>query len=490
MRRGCVKQIILLVQVSCFWACGQVAQPVAKQAKVNHITRQTVTISSSKEVSDSGLEFVPTPAKSYRMEITDPPFSWYEQAELIADREYLGASFKRAGYSPPKRTFLVAGEVIKGAGQPAYRYYSLDDTAFTHSEGNFWPASTVKLLAAIGALYTLDKYGLTGAARLDFEDDRGHFKGTVSTLYNSALTMSNNKAYDWLVKIAGFNEFNVELFCADNGFPNVKLQRSYDPSATTDFRTSPEIHYKERDLEGVIPKRSSEVTFDECPEGSNCLTLFELLDALRRVMLHKELPKQDQFKLHRTDLIGLKRALGKSKCRVAKGAEEGLGHPIECFNKSGWYPHSDQNDHAFIVDTITNRRYLISQSIPHHDKDATALEMTKLAAKTLRAVARAKRQGPVLQRNGGLKIEVFINDRGQNNETINITTTVKGSADRLELWRNYNLVTQTQKKASTDSVSLSSQLIAPFERSLFILQAFKGKRLVGYRSFVVSMKTT
>ncbi len=409
--------------------------------------------------------------------------TWYQQAEILCDRTTFTEAFKEMGYEPPAGSYLLAARIVDGGDQPAFQYYSLGDTAFQHSDGRYWPASTVKLMAAVGALHTLAKHGLTGETVLEFTDALKRYKGTAATLYQGAITRSNNLAYDRLVIVAGFDELNSVFFSPENGFPFMKLQCPYYPGGEQlTLRSSPVIRYTQGDLEGEIPARSSEQVFDECPADANCITLFELLDGLRRVMLHRELPKRDRFNLHKRDVKRLQEYLHQSRNKLEPAASKALGHPVRIYNKAGRVPGADQNEHALVIDEVTGERYLVAVSVPDtlRSDEATEEQVRTLAARALKVLSKQPTNIVSLRRGGGVSIDVQTSiPHGDSVYTI----TVKGDgAERLRLWRNRELI------AESGSAHLETQLELPPKSQSHLLVALleqKGK-ITDYQIVAIS----
>ena len=182
--------------------------------------------------------------------------AWADLVRGGADRTSLGDAFARAGYRPPAGTHLLAAKVETGVGQPAYSFFSLGESGFAYSDGRYWPASTVKLMAAVGALRTMRSYSVTGAARVRFDDPDGRYEGTVRELYKAALTVSSNVAYNRLMEIAGFDELN-EQYLDEAGLTRTVLQRRYThPTPEADLRTSPPIIFNEGISSGTIERFS------------------------------------------------------------------------------------------------------------------------------------------------------------------------------------------------------------------------------------------
>ena len=341
-----------------------------------------------------------------------PPPGWYAQAERVADRSGLAASFAQQGYAPPAGTYALAVRVTPGVAQPAFELRSWTDTAFVYSAGAYWPASTVKLLAAVGALRTLGGLGLTGAATVSFTDDDSTYAGSVADLYDAALTVSDNVAYNRLMEIAGFDELNDGLLVDGMGLPQLVLQRRYThPLPTSSLRTSPAITYAEGPLQGVLPARTGVGQHPECPNEGNCITLQELLDALRRVTLHDELPTSERFPLVDADVAGLMAALEAADTFLEPGASAALGHPVTVYNKPGEVASDDRLDHGLVVDDVTGERYLLAASMPW--ASTTAADLSDLAYALLVALTGASDPVTPLQVDAGAALAARIEDHGE-----------------------------------------------------------------------------
>jgi hypothetical protein len=416
--------------------------------------------------------------------VVDVPLGWYERGELLVDRETLQEEFLRRKYTPPDGSFLVIAEVVDAAGHPGFRYFSLGDTAFSHSEGRFWPASTVKLMAAVGALVTMSKHGLTGNARVRFEDDVGRYRGTVASLCQNAIVHSNNLAYDRLVRLAGFDDLNEHLFSPENGFPSMTFQCPYFPRMSQTLRTSPEIAYQEGKREGIIEARHSDRVFDDCPDMSNCTTLFELLDGLRRVVLHEELEESDRFPLHKRDVARLKNALLQAKDKVGKGAEKALGHPVLVYNKAGRLPFADHNDHALIVDNVSGRRYLIAVSVADNSGSKPAVEalIHELTAQALRVVKTTRNKGVLMSRSHGTPIDIRVTPDADK-RACSISAVATGDVEKLRLWHNRTLIAESAGPSLETGVALTTG-----KAGVLVAEARRGRRIVGYKIRAIAIR--
>jgi hypothetical protein len=432
--------------------------------------------------SDGGLHADAAPLRDDALAL----WTWHDQAVLLADRASLGAAFAAAGYSPPDGTFLLAARVVAGLGQPAFQYFSLGDSGIVFSAGKYWPASTVKLTAAVGALRTLGSYGLTGAAQVSFSDDDGSYSGTVKNLYSAAIEVSDNVAYNRLMELAGFDTMNDTYLVAAESFPEMVLQRRYThPLPTSDLRHSPAISYSESGKTGTIPARVGTGQHPTCPDEANCITLLELTEVLRRVVLDSELPAIDRFPLGVTDVANLQGSLLTAPTKLDPGASSALGHPVKVYNKTGDVPGDDRLDHGLIVDTVDGRRFLFAASMPYDTTSDT--QMSELAKRTLQALLAQPTGGLALQRAAGVPITVQLDDLGAVTGGRKVTLTVAApGADSLDLFVDgYPLA----KPAGPSPTFTLTQVFSKSGDRLLVVRAIKAGVLVGYRPLVVHINT-
>ena len=404
--------------------------------------------------------------------------SWYDMAASLADRTAIAEELTRRGYEPPEEAYLLVGDVSKIGERPAYTWFSLGDTGFRASADSFWPASMVKLVAAVGALTTLRGHGLTGSARVSFTDGRGAWSGPVSNLYSSALTHSNNVAYDRLMKIAGFDAINDALLNAEDGFPFMAMQRAYDAANDPTLRISPEMAFEEHGIAGTIPRRESAREHPQCPDDGNCATLFEMLHFLQTVVLHDELDERDRFDLHRTDVAALRRCLDASPTRIGDGVRTALRHPITVYNKGGRVPDLVANDHALVVDLRTRRRYLVAASIRETGgKEETQERLTELVRRGVAAAVRAMDRGIPAARDGGVPIAISWADTGEGAAPVRIGVTAEGELDSLALYAGREEIARSRGEPLHVTRALPGEAL-----DLYVVIAKKGKKIVGYKT--------
>ncbi len=161
---------------------------------------------------------------------------------------------RAAGLSAPSRfKALVVVLPHRGEGTPAaLRGRDYDWYGTSTDRGDWWPASTVKLFAAIAALERTRALGFSPQVDLLFHDDGTLSHTRMDALLQQALIPSNNYAYDRLVSIVGYDEINDRFFTARNGLSHTRLERSYgfhdvapDGSNVSLLRHSPAVTLKE-----------------------------------------------------------------------------------------------------------------------------------------------------------------------------------------------------------------------------------------------------
>ena len=193
-------------------------------------------------------------------------------------------------------------------------------------------------------------------------------------------------------------------------------------------------------------------------------------------MLHFEIPEQDRFAIHPRDVRRIHGYLLKAKNKLEEGAQAALGKGLKIYNKAGRLPYADHNDHALIVDTKSGHRYLVALSMP--DKtgkkpivDAQITEMTKHA---LRIVKNQSLKEIALTRNWGVPIEIVASTEKPGL----ITAQVKCNegCDRLELWKDSELVAEVKGDSLETALSISKK--GPV---LLIARAFQKGKHAGYR---------
>lgn len=405
----------------------------------------------------------------------EPNYRWDERAQRVIDPDALAAAFARVGYSLPTGTEVYAVQVVDGAAGPAYVLYEAGDGAF--SQG-FWPASTIKVLAALGALDYAASMGFTGAARITFETG---FADTLRAICDRAIRVSSNADYDWTVRVAGFDRLNDEFLTVERGFPSVVIQRSYTGEGV---RRSPAMTIEEGARNEHVPARDG-IGADRCPpRDGNCTNLFELTEGLRRLVLHDEVPAAERFDIAAADVAALTDAIcGSTSSEIEPGAERVFGPGLRVCNKTGTVMGDDYLDHGLVEVSATGARYLVALAVPEQGSYTTSVEAaTTVAEQVLRALA-SFAGGLPIQPDSGVPIVVQLDDHGTTGGRRSYTITVEAhGADHVEVWAGRWRLGETAGPGPR--FSLSYDFSSGGERLLSI-RASRDGAPVGFRSLRV-----
>ncbi|MEA2901762.1 MAG: Beta-lactamase enzyme family [Actinomycetota bacterium] len=335
-------------------------------------------------VGTSGRATAPVPARP----ATDVPgpLDGSARARLAGDDHLLPLSdplpldLAGSGYDLPEAASLYAARILDGVDGGPSRYvdYVAGGGALAR---DFWPASSVKLLAALGALDFAASLGFTGAATVGV--DAG-YTWTLREIYQSALVDSDNLDYDMLIRIAGFDRLNADFLSPANGFPTTVIQRSY---AGLDVRWSPEMTFEEDGRTLLVPAREGTGEYD-CPDEGNCTDLFELSEAVRRLVLDPSVAPAERFAVSPADIDALATALTGAGAGsfFAAGVERVFGPGATVQGKPGVAYGRDCVDTA-VVTTPAGDRYLLSATIPDDDFEVECEGLSDLAAAVLGLLA-------------------------------------------------------------------------------------------------------
>ncbi|MFA5624090.1 MAG: serine hydrolase [Bradymonadales bacterium] len=297
---------------------------------------------------------------------------WFKLVEEKADRDYLQNYFNIVGYKPPPNTYALIARVAKIKSTISLQYFSLGDTAFTYSmtdsgEQNYWPASTVKLLAAVAALIKAQQLGIDSEAQITFSDIDEDVSASLAELCTAAIVASSNPAYNQLMLFAGVDEANKTIR-QTLALPQTVLLRRYARKRPDDnLRYSPIINYNHENKSGQIAERYSKSEYPQCPREANCTNLVELADLMLRVVLHNELPPKYRLPLAAKDIDMLNNSLLKAPSCIKNAVRSTMGARSKIFNKGGKVIGDDRLEVAVLSAHKSKERYLIALSMPQHD---------------------------------------------------------------------------------------------------------------------------
>jgi len=282
------------------------------------------------------------------------------------DSETLPKLLKARGLKGGKHLKILVIEIVPdGAGGFTYYPYDNGGTAF-HRE-NWWPASSIKIFAAVAALQVVRGLGMSPNAIATFQYQKRPRSMSVQRIVELAITPSNNQAFDRLVEIVGFDRINRRFFIPRNGFRQTVFLRSYTRriiNPETELGTprhSPAIEFKENKKSANFPERNGSGEY-ECPYQGNCTTPWELAETMRRVMMHEHLPPGERFALEGPDLHVLRKALADKRPRgtsVVEALRDAFGNDsVKTYHKPG-YAYKWFSDNVFLYRPRTNQRWIV-----------------------------------------------------------------------------------------------------------------------------------
>ena len=275
----------------------------------------------------------------------------------------LEAILGAGGYPLPLGTDVyVARLPPRGSGAGTSVSYEAGGGAH---DTTLWPASSVKVLAALGALAYLKTLGFTGDAVVATED----WSAVVRDLYDEAIRHSSNDAYDNLVEIAGVDWLNEVFLTPANGFADTVIQRSY---VRGDVISSPEMTVTEADRTVTLPARTPVVELG-LDDAGNRSTLAEMVESIRLVALDAELPEAERLDLETADLEAMADALLGAEGFIDAGVVDALGSDALVYNKPGWVLDEACVDVGLVDDPVHAQRFLLGISTPDDGTECAAL---------------------------------------------------------------------------------------------------------------------
>ena len=324
----------------------------------------------------------------------------------MIDSETLPRLLAERGYEAHKTFKALVVEVVElKEGGHCYRYFDFNGTS--NDRENWWPASNIKIFAAVGALMKLSGWGFGPKAKLHFgyiasklwsRDElptkerkrkkelrrraklkkKGKWKPledveitAESRLVRKGITHSDNRSYDRLVELAGYEWLNDTLLSDWYGLGRTTLQRSYGgrvrypDSWRGSLRHAAPLTVKEGDKEKSREESRSERAYEDCPKQGNCTTLLNLAEVMRRVMMHEDLQEEQRFAISPENLKLLRQALAGKRERglgVVDGMKKVFGaDQVKVYHKPG-YAMKWFSDVVFVDYPIDGRKWVVAMA--------------------------------------------------------------------------------------------------------------------------------
>jgi hypothetical protein len=201
--------------------------------------------------------------------------------------------------------------VTGNAEKPIFQWHDYQDTG---ARTDFWPASTIKLYAAIAALELLHEQGQDLQSKVVFEhqDKAGIWQldctRTLPDMLSEVFRRSSNEDYTLLLRLVGIDRINTQLLIPQRGYPHSALMRGYanDRPWAYNREEAQRIYLssKNNSQATILQHRWSGRHYAEergCSvidvKTGNVTSAHELTDTLRRLLFHEHLSKNERFKL-------------------------------------------------------------------------------------------------------------------------------------------------------------------------------------------------
>lgn len=196
------------------------------------------------------------------------------------------------------------------------------------SANDFWPASTIKLYAALAALELAqaEGFGLDATVTFERQTDKCWITDCARTLremLSEVFIRSSNEDYTLLLRMTGIDRINTAFLSPERGFRKSALMRGYvtrrpyvylpaEPQRITLRDAAGQVRTLEHHWSGRSYSKERGATVISAKTG-NCTTTGEMADCLRRVIFHEQLPENERFSISR-DMAGFLRSGGNGFC--------------------------------------------------------------------------------------------------------------------------------------------------------------------------------
>ena len=249
---------------------------------------------------------------------------------------------------------------------------------------DFWPASAIKLYAAVAVLELLAERGFPLDATLTFEHRDGAGGWTVDCartmreMLGEVFRRSSNEDYTLLLRLVGIDRMNTRFLIPERGFPHSALMRGYvlgrpygytreEPQRIT-LRAGEHSETIEHTWSGRFYAEERGATIIDARTG-NVTSPRELAECLRRVLFHERLPESERYDLNTEQLdflrhgggglCGLENKAAESDPLAWKNALDAVFPKARFFHKCGWIS-SHALEVAYVDDAAqSGRRFIL-----------------------------------------------------------------------------------------------------------------------------------
>ncbi len=395
-----------------------------------------------------------------------PPVPWAWGVQRVMDRQWLAQQLRGL----PPGTAVYAAQIEPGVGgRPAYRFYEAGLGAFSQK---FWPASTVKILPAVAALEWVHAQEFSSQVMVTLPQMRDRLERMI----DRSLRESSNWDYDLTVQLVGLDWLNQQFLSPERGFPTTQLQRSY--SGVLNIHHSPGLMLQEGNRQKYVPPRTAQGR-EQCPAQGNCTNLFEMTEAIRRVVLHEELDEAERFRIPAAEAAWLRESLCRAEPSFfAAGARSALGVAPRICHKPGWVLNRHCVESGVVL--AGRERYLLAVAMPTHRAGNDCQGLSQVAYQVLQALRTHPSPGMLHQPNQGAPVWAQLIPRKGVYEVV---VRVRG-ANRVAVWLDREFL--GEQTGPGPAYRWLTPIHTGGERLLRV-QAWQGEQPVAYHSQKVTL---
>lgn len=247
---------------------------------------------------------------------------------------------------------------------------------------DFWPASTIKIYAAVAALESLNEleFPLDCALMFERRTETGwklDAARTMREMISEVFRRSSNEDYTLLLRFVGIDRINTQFLVPERGFPHSALMRDYVVHRPVVYENSEPQRVRIMKPDGtskVIEHQWSGISYAEqrgatvlSSKTGNCTSTRELAECMRRIIFHEVIPSAERYRLtpEQLELLrfggdGLYGLENKEAGPYAwEGALKEMFPNARYFHKAGMISNYTL-DLAYIDDEESGNRFILS----------------------------------------------------------------------------------------------------------------------------------
>jgi len=198
------------------------------------------------------------------------------------------------------------------------------------SHGRYWPASVVKIWAALGAVLFANELGQDSRLVLRGRDSRGVFSSNIISLCRQTLIRGGNLSYDRLLRFVSPAVLNSVYRL------RYKLRRMWVSRFFSSRSRLNRFWIKNsRKKWNILLRGKISVSKKNFICRSNCISFSDVSSIMRRLVFHERLSKSKRFRISSYDSLHLRLAMNQSPLRLRSVIRKSLGRNIIVYGKSG-----------------------------------------------------------------------------------------------------------------------------------------------------------